>query len=534
MNYAFIIYALGKLLVVLSGIMCIPAAIAFAEIYPAGYPDVFFHPKLAGFLVAIVASYVLGYIFSWLGNKNTSGDSIREGFAIVTFGWIFVAFFGSIPLLLYLLSLSDSINGIVLFHLFTDAYFENMSGLTTTGATILTDVESIPKGLLFWRSLTHWLGGMGIMTLALAVFPAFGVAAYQMFRGEIPGPTPERMRPQLAQTVKILWGVYALLTVLETMFLLFGGMSLFEALCHSFGTMATGGFSTRNASVGAWGSAYIEWVVIAFMFLAGVNFLIHYNIFFRGVFAPLKTSSEFRFYFSVMLVAIVAVVVIISFEGIDNREFVSRAGYTPVVSSIEDSAAMEREEAKLAGIHDRIRHSVFQVVSLTTTTGFCTADFDTWPAALKMMLVVLMFFGGCAGSTGGGLKMIRVMVLLKAGWREIKTMVQPRLIAPVKIGGRVMNEKIISNILGFIALFMILFVCFSLVMCLFIPDIITAVSSVVATMCNIGPGLGGVGAVRNYAWIPTGGKWILILCMLFGRLEIYTVLIVFAPLSWRK
>jgi len=409
-----------------------------------------------------------------------------------------------------------------------------MSGFTTTGASILTNIEVLPRGILFWRSLTHWLGGMGIVTLALAILPVFGIASYQMFRGEVPGPTSERLKPRLAQTAKILWGVYALLTLIETILLRFGGMSLFDALCHSFGTMATGGFSTKNASIAAYNSAYIDWVIIIFMFFAGMNFLIHYQVLFARKWNLVRNNREFHFYAAVLLTAVILSTAVLQMRGLAPEKQITRSFQSQPLSKTALTQKVATEEAKIQSPVGSLRYAAFQVVSITTTTGYATADSNMWPNFIRFLLVVLMFFGGCAGSTGGGIKMTRIMVGIKAAWREVKTLIQPRLILPIKIAGKEIEEKAVSNIIGFIALFLGCFVIFSAIMSFLINDFTTAITSVVATMCNIGPGLSGIGTTQNYAWIPISGKWVLALCMLLGRLEIYTVLIALAPISWKK
>jgi len=534
MNKRFIIFSVGKLLEILAFILLIPAAIAFFEIPSKVFPGIIFNYKLLGFVIAIVSSFICGNFLKIIGSKELTGTGIREGFAIVTFGWIFLTVFGAIPLFVYFISLADTVTINTVFRAFTDSYFEIMSGFTTTGATIMTDVEILPRGILFWRSMTHWLGGMGIVTLALAIFPAFGIASYQMFRGEVPGPTSERLKPRLAQTATILWGVYALLTLVETILLKFGGMSLFDALCHAFGTMATGGFSTKNASIAAYNSAYIDWVIIIFMFFAGMNFIIHYQVFFTRKWKLVKTNREFHFYAAVLLVAIILSTVVLHVRGIAPEEQITTSFRSQPLSENVLRQKITAEEAKIRTPLDTLRNAAFQVTSITTTTGYSTADFDMWPNFIRFMLVVLMFFGGCAGSTGGGIKMTRVMVGIKTAWREVKTLIQPRLISPIKIAGQELKEKQVANIIGFIALFLGCFVIFSAVMSFLIDDFTTAVTSVVATMCNIGPGLSGIGATENYAWIPVSGKWVLTLCMLLGRLEIYTVLIALSPISWKK
>jgi trk system potassium uptake protein TrkH len=485
--------------------------------------------------LAICLSFFFGTFLTLIKPGNIEGNPVREGFAIVTFGWIILTFFGCIPLSSYLILTNSSNNFFYYtFLCFTDAFFEIMSGFTTTGATIFTDIEVLPKSILFWRSMTHWLGGMGIVTLALAIFPAFGITAYQMFRGEVPGPTTERLKPRLAQTAVILWGVYSLLTLVETILLYMGGMSLFESFCHAFGTMATGGFSTRNGSVGAYDSAYLDWIIIIFMFLAGMNFILHYQIIFHKRIIVLLKDREFHFYAGVILIAILLGVATLQIKGLNSISHIERSYRSSELTLDDFNEKIKSETKKISSIQSTLRYVTFQVLSITTTTGYCTADFDLWPNSLRVMLVLLMFFGGCAGSTGGGIKMIRIMVVFKTVRREVRRMIQPRLIYPLKIAGKAIEEKQVANILGFFLLFLLIFIFFSCMMSFILSDFTTAITSVIATLCNIGPGLSGVGATENYAWIPIPGKWILTLCMLLGRLEVYTVVIAFSPISWKK
>ena len=534
MNKKFIIFSVGKLLEILAFILIIPALITFFEIKQESLLSTILDYRLVGFIIAIVASYLAGSLLKAAGNSELTGTGIKEGFAIVTFGWFSLTFFGALPLMTYFLSQANNLSINTIFQAFTNSYFEIMSGFTTTGATIMINIEALPSGILFWRSLTHWLGGMGIITLALAILPAFGIASYQMFRGEVPGPTAERLKPRLAQTAKILWGTYVLLTLLETILLKIGGMSVFDALCHSFGTMATGGFSTKNASIASYNSPFIEWVVIVFMFFAGMNFIIHYRIFFFRKFDLLRNNREFHFYFMVILLAIITSIFILANKGINSKNNISQSfRHRPLNEKTIEKKIID-EKAKINSFSEKLRRSAFQVVSITTTTGYTTADFDVWPNFIRCMLVILMFFGGCAGSTGGGMKMIRIMVSIKAALREIRVLIQPRIILPLKIAKKALGEKQVQNIIGFVMLFLAFFIVASLAMSFFIEDFTTAITSVAATICNIGPGLSGVGATQNYAWIPLGGKWVLIFCMLLGRLEIYTILIAFAPISWKK
>ena len=534
MNKKFIIFSVAKLLEILSYILIVPALIAFFEIPSRSFPDIVLDHRLLGFVFAITTSFICGNLLKRFGKNELTGTGIREGFAIVAFGWFLLTLFGSIPLTTYFLSQAETNTVGTLGHAFTNAYFEIMSGFTTTGATIMTDIEGLPQGILFWRSLTHWLGGMGIITLALAILPAFGIAGYQMFRGEVPGPTAEQLKPRLAQTAKILWGTYVVLTFVETVLLKIGGMTLFDALCHSFGTMATGGFSTKGASIGAYNSAYIEWVVIVFMFFAGMNFVIHYRILFARKFDLLKNNREFHFYAAVILIAIMLSTLVLQSRGIAPREQIIRSYRSQPLSKKALTEKINTEKTKIGSFGDTVRHAAFQTVSITTTTGYCTADFDIWPNFIRYMLVVLMFFGGCAGSTGGGIKMIRIMVTIKSALREVRTIIKPRIIAPVKIAKSAIEERQVANIMGFVIIFIGIFIVFSMIMNFLIDDFTTSFTTVAATMCNIGPGLSGIGATENYAWIPIPGKWVLVFCMLLGRLEIYTVLIALSPVSWKK
>jgi len=529
MNYKYVLYSVGKLLQILALVLAAPALIAFFE-RSESFGARITHPNLTGFLTAIAVSLAAGTIAAAAFRKNKGRIDVREGFAIVTFSWLAAAVIGAIPFFAFFISRGNATP----LAAWTDAMFESMSGLTTMGATVVADVESLPRSIMFWRILTHWIGGMGIVTLALALFPAFGVVAYQMFRGETTGPSKERLRPRLAQTAVILWGVYAFFTLLETLLLMAGDMPFFDALCHSFSTMATGGFSTRNASVASFDSAYIEWVIIAFMILGGTNFFIHYRIIFRNDWKTLKNNREFRLYAAVLVAASALCVIFLMTQGLQSQDWAQNNFKYQTMSAEDAAARIAVEKERIAEPGDLIRRSIFHAVSIVTTTGFAAADWNMWPDFTRTMFFVLMFFGGCAGSTSGGIKMIRILVLLKVITNQLRTMVQTRRVHPLKIGGSVLNESQVSSILTFFVLYIFLFAAFSAVMAAIIPDFTTAVTSVAAAMGGIGPGLAGVGAFETYGWIPIHGKWTLIVCMLLGRLEIYTVLIAFSPASWRK
>lgn len=416
----------------------------------------------------------------------------RDGFGVVAFGWLAAGAAGALP---YVLS------GVI--PSFVDALFESVSGFTTTGASVLADLETLPRGILLWRALTHFFGGMGVLVLCVAILPLLGTGGMQLYRAEMPGPSKDRLTPRIATTAKLLWGVYAALCLLQTLLLRWGGMSWFDAVCHSFATLATGGFSTRSQSVGAFASPYLETVIIVFMFLAGVNFALHYRLL-RGAFGIYRRDPEFRFYFATWLIAGTLVTLLI---------------YGRPAAASWGAAA---------------RAGFFQATSILTTTGFATDDFNAWPQAARLLLVVLMFFGGCAGSTGGGMKNIRVFVTIKAMLREIRLALVPQSVVRVKIGGEPLENETVSNVVGFVLLFLGLFAAASVAMTFFTPDLETAVSSVAATLGNIGPGLGRVGPTETYAEIPGAGKLLLTMCMLLGRLEIFTLLALFLPRFWRR
>jgi trk system potassium uptake protein TrkH len=480
MNVLLTLRILGALLLFLAAALLTP--IPFSIYFADGAAGAF----LAAALISLVAGLIL-----YKKCQSKREMSVREGFAIVTFGWGFYALFGALPFLF-----SGAIPSPV------DAIFETMSGFTTTGSTILTNIEALPESILFWRALTHWLGGMGIIVLSLAILPMLGVGGMQLFKAEVPGPTADRLKPRIQDTAKLLWGVYVLLTIAEVVLLMLGGMNFYEALCHAFATLATGGFSTRNASVGAYDSAYIDGVVTIFMFLAGVNFALHYQAL-RGRLHEFWRNEEFRFYLFVTAGAMGLIVLL-------NQ------------GTVYDS------------FFQNLRYSAFQTVSILTTTGFATADYETWPVLAQYLLVFLMFVGGCAGSTGGGMKVARMLLLFKHAQVQLYRLIHPRAVRLVKLGGVPVDREVMQSILGFFAFFMGIFVVASFLMAASGLDLTSAGAAVIATLSNIGPGLGSVGPVDNFAHVSAFGKIVLTLCMLMGRLELFTVLVLFFPSFWRK
>jgi len=525
-------YAIGKLMQILGGILLVPLGIAWYDCRDRTAIEILAVPEVLGFVLAVLLSLLLGTLMVILFRGGRELQGVKEGYAIVAIGWVWLTFWSCLPLCFYFLAQRGG-GFEELLPSFTDAFFEIMSGFTTTGATVLTDIESVPRSLLFLRALSHWLGGMGIITLAIVVFPSMGVTGYQMFRGEVPGPTTNKLRPRLAQTVSILWGVYVLFTVAESFLLLIGGMDLFDAVCHSFATMATGGFSTKNASIASFNSDFIHWVVILFMYLAGVNFLLHFRAL-RGDLQTMYRNREFVFYNGVILISVFLVTAVLYFSGPAPSEIAAERYRHDPMTSHEFDAHYGKQAETTEGLYSSFREASFQVVAIVTTTGFTTADFDLWPDVIRFLLVFLMFFGGCAGSTGGEMKMIRIIVVFKVAWNVLRKMTQPRLVAPIKIDNQVMDDDRVVNVVAFFILFVGLFILVAFLMTFFVPDLTTAVACSIATMGNIGPGLAGIGAVENYGWIPLPAKWILVLSMLLGRLEIFTVLIVFRPSVWRK
>lgn len=478
MRLSNIAYALSRLLLILSAAFLPPAVLGAID--GDGTLDVF--------LVQAALMAAVALVFRLL-NLRPRELTVREGFLIVSLAWIVMSFLGALPFVI-----TGSVPSL------TDGFFETMSGYTTTGATILRDIEILPRSILLWRSTTHWLGGVGVIALTVALFPFLGTGGFQLLKAESPGPIKDRIVPRVRDTALILWGVYLVLTVAEFCLLVAGGMPVFDAVCVTFGTVATGGFATRNASIAAYPSAYLHYVIIAFMFLSGVNFGLYFGLL-RGRVRDFFRNPELRLYALVIAVATVFIVA--------NR-----------------LVARERFSEEL------VRGTLFQVVSLITTTGFITQDYELWQPFAQVVLVLLMVIGACSSSTGGGIKNIRLLVLLRAIGASLKKLLHPRSVVPVKIGGQPLSDDIVANIQAFLALYLFFFVGGMLAMLALGLDIPSAIGAVAATLGNVGPGLGSVGAIDNYAAVHPLGKWVLSLLMMAGRLEIFPVVVVLRRAFW--
>ena len=484
MHKRFVAHMIARIVLFCSLVMTVPLAWAIKDDYH--------HPEVVAFVVTILFGSALSGLFLWrypVEKEDYRRVTAKDGLAIVGLAWVILSALGALPFYL-----SGAVSH------YTDGFFEVVSGFTTTGATIFADIEALPRGLLFWRSLTHWLGGMGIIVLYIALLPALGTHASQLYKAEAPGLTVERVEPRIKETAKNLWSVYFLLSFLEVLALMACQMPLFEALCHTFGTMATGGFSTRNASIGAFGPA-VQWVIFIFMVLAGMNFIVHYQVL-KGRWQKAFRNEELWVYLALVI---------------------GLTGVFALVLSVSSS---------LAG---PLRHAAFQVASILTTTGYSTTDFETWPAALTCWLVLLMFIGGCGGSTGGGMKVVRFLLAIKIAWRAVVQAVFPNAVLPVQLNGKAMEDKLILSVLTYFLIFMLLFLIGTLMLSIIEGcDLVTALTASISALSNIGPGLGRVGPTDNFAWFSLPGKWVLIFLMLAGRLELYSILVLFIPETWKK
>lgn len=471
----------GRLLVIYGVIMLIPLMIA---VYDSD-------PSALAFGITALVSIVLGLVLWFKGRMAGHGKiGAREGFAAVAGIWIIASFLGALPFYL---------SGYIPSYL--DALFEATSGLTATGATIINDIEILPRSLLLWRSMTHWLGGMGIIVFFIVLLPKVGIGAIHLFKAEVPGPDNERLSPKIRQTAILLWGIYSGFTLAAIFLLTLAGMPLFDAINHAFSCVATGGFSTKNASIGAYNSIAIELIIILFMILSGVNFTIYINTWRKGS-VNLFRNTELKVYLSTIAVTTLVITAALMLD----REY---------------------------GFGFALRESAFQVVSVITTTGFVITDFDIWPSLAKMILFFLMFVGGCAASTSGGMKMARMVLLLKMGRAQIKQAIHPQLVTNVFSGDKVVDPVILKNVTRFFFLFISVFVLASIAFAAVGFEPFDAMGAAIATLGNSGPGFGAVGPATTYASIVPVGKIVMILCMFLGRLELMTFLVLIQPEFWR-
>ena len=454
-------------------------------------------------LLAAIVTMLVGVMAMFYTRGHRKEVKRKEGYVIVTFGWLIMSISGVLPYIF-----SGAIPNL------TNAFFETISGYTTTGASILNDIEALPEGILFWRSLTHWIGGMGIIVLAIAILPLLGIGGMQLFAAEAPGPGGDKLHPRITDTAKRLWLIYVGYTVAETVLLKLAGMSIFDAVNHALSTLSTGGFSTKNASIAYWNDTpLIQYIVIVFMFLAGTNFVMSYFAFTGKVQRVLK-DEEFKVY-SIFIISFT----LISGCIVYLQANVPVSEYHPMVLGAGESA---------------FRHALFQVLAIVTTTGFVTADFTSWTPFLTVFFFGLMFLGGCAGSTSGGIKVMRHLLIIKNGLLEFKRTLHTNAIIPVRFNKKTISEHIVYNIIAFFVLYMLLFIIGALVLGYLGLDFESAIGGAASSLGNVGPALGDLNPVVNFSALPAFGKWWCGFLMLLGRLELFTVLILFVPYFWKK
>lgn len=466
---------------------------------PLGIAYMYNEPDFLGFLWSMTICLIVG-IPIWLITRKSRTLTNKDGFAIVTFTWVFAAVIGAMPF--YLSGMIPN---------FTDAFFESMSGVTTTGASIIgssvtlphlpNGIESLPHATLYWRSFIQWIGGMGIIVFYIAILPLLGVGGVQLFKAEVPGPVADKIRPRVRETAKLLWIVYLGITAAEIILLAISGMSWFDSICHSFTTMPTGGFSTKNASIAYFDNPAIQYIIILFMFIAGVNFSLHFHAL-TG-----KAKSYLR-----------------------DKEFLTYLGITLIVTILIFSSISSGTNS---WSEHHFRDSLFQTVSILTTTGFGSADYELWSYFAQFMLLLMMFIGGMGGSTGGGMKIVRCLLLVKYAAKETRRMLHSKAIIPIRIGSRFISDDVIKNTLGFFLFYMSIFALTTLILTTMNINFESAVGAAASALGNIGPGLGAFGPTDNYALLPAFGKWMLAFCMLLGRLEIFTVMVIFSRTFWK-
>ena len=458
-----------------------------------------------GILNAGIITVFIGLILFFFNKPESTNIQKKEGYLIVTLGWLTLSFTGMLPYLL-----SGAIPNI------TDAFFETISGYSTTGSSILTDIESMPKGILFWRSATHWIGGMGIIVLTIAILPLLGIGGMQLFMAEAPGPSADKLHPRITDTAKRLYLIYVLLTFAEFFLLKVAGMTWFDAINHAMATVSTGGFSTKNNSVAFYNNLpFVQYIIIFFMLIAGTNFVLIYFAL-KGKIQKVFQSEEFKYYlFGIIGVSAIVTILIYFYQDPNLHTTIAH----PKVFGEAESA---------------IRHGLFMVTSVITTTGFVTADFTMWSFFATGIFFALFFTGGSAGSTSGGVKVVRHIVMLKNSFLEFKKALHPNAIIPLRYDGKSISSTIVSNILSFFIIYMLIFMISSVILTFLGLDFMSALGAAASSLGNIGPALGSVSPVDNFAHLSSAAKWFCAFLMLIGRLELFTVLILFTPFFWRK
>ncbi|MCB0459764.1 MAG: TrkH family potassium uptake protein [Flavobacteriaceae bacterium] len=498
LNIKIIFQMMGLLLMFNGSFMLVAALVSFY------YKD----GATKGILFAGITTWLTGVLFRYITKDFKKEIKKREGYIVVTLGWILMSLSGSLPYMF-----SESIPS------FTNAFFETISGYTTTGASILNDIESMPKGILFWRSTTHWIGGMGIIVLTIAILPLLGIGGMQLFAAEAPGPSADKLHPRITDTAKRLWYVYMGLTAIEAVLLKIAGMGVFDAVNHAMSTLSTGGFSTKNASVAHWNDTpAIQYIITVFMVLAGMNFVLSYFAF-KGKISKVLHDEEFKTYI-LNIIGITIVVALVIYFRAD-------------VSKVPTETQLIAHPMVYGPFESAFRHAFFQVVAVVTTTGFVTADFTIWTPFLTTIFFFLMFFGASAGSTSGGVKFVRHIIMLKNSFLEFKRSIHPNAIVPVRFNNKSISQDIVFNILAFFILYLLVFSIGSLVFGIIGLDFMTSVGGAASSLGNVGPAFGKLSPVNNFDSLPAIGKWWSAFLMLLGRLELFTVLILFTPYFWR-
>lgn len=480
-------------------------------------------------IISSVSTFVIGFLIYYKTKNAPKVITNREGYLVVGLGWVILTLTGTIP---YVISKSFLEQAVVEANNFgiINMFFESVSGYTTTGATLLNDIEIVPHSLLFWRSLTHWIGGMGIIVLTIAILPFLGIGGMQLFIAETPGITADKLHPRITDTAKRLWLIYFIFTVTQMLLLYFAGMDWFDAINHAFSSMATGGFSTKNESVGFWNNMpLIQYIIVVFMFLGGTNFVLNYYLL-KFNFKKILKNEEFRFYLGILLVAVSILTFLVYQYGNPSLSNFNHQNDT-ITSHGVDSYSLESS----------FRYSIFQALAIITTTGFVVSDYTSWHPLAGMIFFAFMFLGACAGSTSGGVKIIRHVLLIKNGWQEFKRILQPNAIIPVQINQKAVSQKIVYQVLAFFMIYMLIFIFGSIIMSFLINDsvpsdkmLISSITVTASSLGNIGPAFGYFSPVDNFGALSDVGKLFSSFLMIIGRLELFTILIILTPAFWKK